>query len=79
MGLYAVGARTKPTDKIPTDKTPTTDFKCGCPDFLDVYVSHDSRIHGYYHHTELLGATYIIMVFWFILLLTETLILTIWC
>ena len=25
-------------DKIPTDKIPTTGVRCGCPDFLDLYM-----------------------------------------
>ena len=33
-------------------------------------------IHTYYHHAELLDAPYTIMLFWFILLLTESQILT---
>ena len=36
-------------------------------------------IHTYHHHAQLLDAAYTIMLFWIILLLTETLILTIWC
>ena len=39
--------------------------------------SHGSCIHTYYHHAELLDAPYTIILFWFILLLTETLILPI--
>ena len=51
----------------------------GVQTFLIYTCMHGSCIHTYYHHAELLDAPYTIMLFWFILLLTETLILTIWC
>ena len=31
--------------KPKTDKAPTTDFRCGCPDFLDVYMHAWFGVH----------------------------------
>ena len=40
-----------PADKIPTDKTPTTGVRCGCPDFLDLYMHawFGPMVHVYIH------------------------------
>ena len=86
-----IGARTKSQrtksqlDKIPTDKIPITGFRFVWVSRLSCFVhacmvrSHGSCIHTCYHHAELLDAPYNSMLLWFILLLTETLILTNWC
>ena len=73
-----------PADKIPTDKIPTTGFRCGCPDFLDLYIHawFGLMVHVYIHTITMQSCLMhptLLCCFWYILLLTETLILTIWC
>ena len=38
-------------DKIPANKIPTTGFRCGCPDFLDLYMHawFGPMVHVYIH------------------------------
>ena len=71
-----------PTDKIPMDKIPTTGFRCGCPDFLDLYMHarFGPMVHVYIHTITMQSCLiHPTILCCFILLLTETQILTIWC
>ena len=80
------GVRTKPQwtksqpEKTPMGKIQTSDFRLSYNTIHACMVqSHSSCIHTYCHHAELLDAPHTIMLFLFILLVTETLIVTIRC
>ena len=69
-------------ENIPMDKIPTTGFRCGCPDFLDLYMHawFGPMVHVYIHTITMQSCLmHPTLLCCFILLLTETLILTIWC